>query len=156
MENQILDEAPFVNPNLRRRDLLPIWVKVFVWIFLLFGAVIPVALFFGITGGYFELSLYGLETGKPLSLIGMTITLLFVFKAVVAFGLWTEKKWAVKMAIVDAIIGIITCLVAMPIFSFFGADRDVNFSVTFRFELIILICYLLKMWKIRGEWRVRN
>jgi len=50
------------DSNVRRRNLLSWWIKIFIWIFLVFGVIIPVALIFGIMGKKFQISLYGIET----------------------------------------------------------------------------------------------
>lgn len=152
MNENILDVQQLETADLRRRDLLPIWIKIFVWIFLFFGAIVPIVVIFGIFGMKLNLSLYGLDTIEPISLLGMFITLLFALKAVVAFGLWTEKKWAVNWAIIDAIIGIIVCVLVMGILPFVGT----GLSFSLRLELIALIPYLIKMIKINPEWIIRN
>jgi len=150
MNENILDEQQLENSNLRRRDLLPTWIKVFTWIFLIFGAIAPLVPIMGIMGVGFNLSLYGLETMNPISLIGIFITCLFALKGVVAFGLWTEKEWAVNFAIIDAIIGIIVCVFVMIILPFLINSNGMKISL--RLELIALIPYLLKMRKIKPEW----
>tara|TARA_X000000368_G_C22607672_1_gene526560 strand:- start:36 stop:482 length:447 start_codon:yes stop_codon:yes gene_type:complete len=147
MNENILDDQQISNRKSRRRDLLPVWIKVFIWIFLIFGAIVPVAIILGIIGINFNISLYGLETMKPISLIGMFIIFLFGLKGVIAFGLWTEKNWSVNLAIIDAIIGIIVCVFIISI-SFI--ENRTNISL--RLELIPLILYLIKMRKIKVEW----
>jgi hypothetical protein len=153
MNDNILDEQQLENSNLRRRDLLPTWIKVFVWIFLIFGAIVPIVMILGIIGMNFNLSLYGLETMRPISLTGIFITILFALKGIVAFGLWTEKKWAVNLATIDAIIGIIVCVFVMAILPFISNSNEMNVSL--RLELIPLIPYLIKMRKIKIEWLER-
>jgi len=128
MSENILDDDHLLGPNASRRDLLPMWIKVFVWIFLIFGALVPVALILGVAGVNFSLSLYGLETIDSLSLIGVSIMCLFIFKGIVAFGLWTEKEWAVSLAIADASIGIILCILAMAgILDFSSSEEEMCF-----------------------------
>ena len=39
-----------------------------------------------------DLSLYGLTTNNPKSLIGIVVILLFILKGTVSYGLWFEKK----------------------------------------------------------------
>lgn len=153
MNEDILDEHQLGNSNLRRRDLLPTWIKVFVWIFLIFGAIVPVVLILGIVGMDFNLSMYGLETTRPISLIGIFITFLFALKGFVAFGLWTEKEWAVNLAITDAILGIIVCVFVMVILPFISNSGGMNINL--RLELIPLIPYLIKMRKIKIAWLER-
>lgn len=152
MENSNADilDANFGAPQLKRRQMLPWWIKTFIWIFIFFGALTPIGIILGLIGINFQLSLYGLETTEPVSAIGVTITLLFLFKAFAAFGLWTEKNWAVVLAEVDAIIGIVVCafiMIAYPL-----VDEDPGFNISLRFELILLIPYLIKLGRIKTAW----
>lgn len=133
----------------KRKQLLPLWIKIFAWIFIVFGLVVPIGIILGVLGYNFQISLYGFETTGPISLIGIALSILFLLKAVVAFGLITEKDWAIKLAIVDAIIGILVCIYAM-VYPIINPQPGLNASL--RLELIALIPYLLKMKKIQFEW----
>ena len=130
-----------------RKKLLPLWIKIFAWIFLIFSALAPVMVVFGILGYRAQLALYGLETKEPFSAIGIIIISLFIIKGIAAFGLLKERYWAIKIGIADAIIGIIICTFFMlyPII-----NSEANFSL--RLELVALIPYLLKLMKIKTEW----
>jgi len=134
----------------RRKKLLPWWVKVFCWLFLIAGAFATLGLIFGAFGTDFELSVYGLETNKPLSLIGVIIISIFIFKAVAAYGLLYEKNWAVTVAIIDAIIGIVICVLIM-FYPLVTQNESLNF--TFRLELVALVPYLVLLFKIRRKWQ---
>lgn len=149
----LLDDQLSPRPE-RRRKLLPLWIKIFLWIFIVFGVFVPVVLIMGIFGLETTLSLYGLETQQPFSVSGLLLTAIFTIKGAVSYGLWTEKDWAVKLAIADAIIGIITCsviMIGLPILI-----ENSSFGFNIRFELIALIPYLLKMMKIKDEWERRQ
>jgi len=65
----------------------------------------------------------------------------------IAYGLWSEKSGAIKLAIVDAILGIAICIGVMlaPIYM----DQT---SFTFRLELLLLIPYLLWLFKTSRRW----
>jgi hypothetical protein len=139
-----------INVTNRRRALLPWWIKSFIWVFLIFGAIAPFALIFGIMGSNFQVALYGLQTNHPLSLKGLFLITLFLFKGVVAYGLWTEKNWAIYLGIIDAAIGIATSLFMMLIYPLIGDTAQ--FVLNIRLELIALIPYLLKMKKIEKTW----
>lgn len=132
-----------------KRDLLPIWIKVFLWIFMLMAGVIPIVLLFSILGLPANLSLYGISSNTMFSLPGIIITILILYKGFIAFGLWTEKKWAVTHAIIDAIIGLCVCIIVILIPLFFSSN---GFLFSFRIELIPLVLYLNKMKKIKNEW----
>lgn len=132
----------------RRRDLLPIWIKIFTWIFLIFGIISIIIPILELFLEKVDLSLYGLSTTSAFSPIGIAIVLLFLFKGIVAYGLWFEKKWAVQFAIIDAIIGIVVSSYVMIIQPFIDGTR--NFNI--RLELVALIPYLMKMRKIQKQW----
>jgi|SRR5687767_4239274 len=148
-QSNVLTENLLQLKNKRRKDLLPWWVKVFIWIFLIFGAIAPLGLIVGMMGYDFEISLYGLETNKPISIIGVSLILIFFFKGITAYSLLKEKNWAVILGIMDAITGIALCSLAM-IYPLINTASETNFS--FRLELLLLIPYLLKMLKIKSEW----
>ncbi len=152
MNDKILD-SDFDSLKERRRTLLPIWIKVFVWIFIAFGILAPILLITAIFGTNFKLSMYGLETFYPLSPLGLLIISVVLYKGVVAFGLWTEKKWAVLLAIADAILGIVICVLVMlaPLFM-----SSLGIKLSFRLELLLLIPYLIKMYTIKAEWNKRE
>lgn len=152
-KTEIID-GELSNSSERRRKLLPTWIKIFLWIFMVFGMIAPIGLIFGVLGIDFSLALYGLESTKALSITGLLIILLFSIKGAVSFGLWTEKDWAIKLALVDAIIGIIACSVVMIILPFLIENNGFHFSL--RLELIALIPYLIKMNKIKGDWENMN
>lgn len=132
----------------RRRDLLPLWIKIFTWIFLIFGVVGIIIPIIGLFLDSIDLSLYGLATTQVFTPIGILIVVLFLFKGIVAFGLWFEKDWGPQLATYDAILGIIICGYMMLVNPFVSNNR--NFSI--RLELIPLIPYFLKMKKIQTPW----
>ena len=111
---------------------------------------VPISLICGILNVDINLALYGLETTRTFSIIGIIVVLLFALKGMVSFGLWTEKDWAVRLAIIDASVGIGACAIIMIVMPFMPGNH--GFSLNLRLELIALIPYLLKMKKIKTEW----
>ncbi|UTW64528.1 hypothetical protein KFE98_10430 [bacterium SCSIO 12741] len=152
-EPEVLD-SDFTTSSERRRKLLPLWIKIFLWIFMVFGFIAPAGFILGLLGMEFNLALYGFETTDPLSLIGLMVIGLFAIKGAVSFGLWTEKNWAVNLAMVDAVLGIAICTVSMIILPFMFPTLGFEFTV--RLELVALIPYLIKMMRIRDEWSQRG
>lgn len=146
-EETIIDAS---SSSKRRRELLPVWMKVFIWIFLVLGAFIPVGIVLAFFNIDFLVSLYGLDTNNPLSLIGLLLTALFILKFFTAYGLWNEKNWAIKIGKIDALVGIIACSAIMFILPFFSQNGNVNIS--FRLEILALIPYLIRLTKIQTEW----
>ncbi len=152
-ETELLDGA--LSPTTeRRRKLLATWIKVFIWLFMIFGAIAPIGLVLGVFGMTFDLSIYGLQTMYPLSILGLLIIALFAIKGAVSFGLWTEKDWAVKLAIFDAIIGIVICSFVMIVLPFFSENN--GFSLNLRLELFFLIPYLITIKNIKKDWESKS
>ena len=48
-----------------RKKMLPLWIKIFAWIFLVISAFVPIILVLRLIGYNSQLALYGLETMKP-------------------------------------------------------------------------------------------
>jgi uncharacterized membrane protein len=145
----LLDDFLDTSLDKRRRALLPWWMKICVWIFIVAGLFSLPVFVLGITKYNYEISLYGLVSNDPLSLISFFITLLFLYKGVVGYSLWMEKDWAVILAIIDALIGILICILTM-----FGilSDARREHSVIFRPEIVLLIIYLVKLIDIKSPW----
>jgi lipoprotein signal peptidase len=148
-ELETQNEAVALHPNKRRRDLLPWWVIGSIWLFFLFTALIPVGIILGMLKYSFKISLLGLETSNPFSVTGLFLILIFIFKAITAFGLWAEKKWGVGLAKIDAVISIAICCLVMayPLFA------PGSHMISIRLELIILIPYYYKMNAIQYDWK---
>jgi hypothetical protein len=134
---------------IRRRKLLPWWIKIFIWIFLLLGAIVPVAITFGILGKDIQISLYGLSTNEPFTITGIFIILIFAFKAFIAFSLWFEKRWAVRFGIIDAYTGICICLLVF-IYNLLKPSSIASFPI----EIIFLALYLVWLHKIHQIWSI--
>lgn len=132
--------------SVRRRLLLPWWIKIFIWIFFLFGLIVPFSIIFGVLGKSFQIALYSLETNHPFSITGLLLISLFVLKGIVAYGLWFEKRWAIDWGIVDAILGVIICT-----YTFISSLFSTN-SFQFSFELLLLIPYLIYLLRIKPKW----
>lgn len=143
----LLTDELIQSNAIARKKLLPLWIKVFMWIFLIIGSFVPIVFILGIMGYNAKLAVYGLETNKAFSSIGIIISAILVIKTITAFGLLKEKDWAIKLGIVDAILGIKVCTIVMlyPII-----NPEIKF--TLRLELVALIPYLLKFLKIKTQW----
>lgn len=141
---------PLLNENkIKRRSLLPTWMKIIIWIFMLTGALAPLCILTGLLGAQMQLALYGLESQDPLTLMGMFILLLFLYKGVVAYGLWTGRSWAIDLGMADAILGIVVCVYVMAIRPFLIND---GFVMNIRLELVALVPYLIRLRKIKPQW----
>ena len=140
------DEVTIVT----RRSLLPLWIKIFIWLFLIFGALLPIGFVYTILDLPFNLSLYGYETNDPRSLASYFILALFLYKFIVALSLWRSKVYAIILAEIDAISGILICCTYM-ILGLMGDNDEIKFH--FNLELFVLIPYLIKMRRVRKAWK---
>lgn len=148
-DNLELDEAfsEFEN-NIKRKALLPWWIKVFCWFFMLFGVLAIVCLFLGFTNIKPDLALYGFETNEPFSLTGLLVIGIFIFKGITAFSLWFEKDYAIKLGKISAIIGIVISGISMLVVPFLIETT----TIQIRLELLLLIPFLIKLNKIQKKW----
>jgi len=121
-----------------------------MWIFLILGGLSIIGLLLSVLGFSFEVALYGLESNGPLSLIGLLVTSLFVFKGIVSYGLIQEKSWAVQLGIIDGIVGLAICLAVMILPT---AKSSGGFVFSFRLEIIFLIPYLIRFVQLNPIWK---
>jgi hypothetical protein len=143
----ILSDSFLDEGRVSRKTLIPLWIKIFAWLFIVFAFMTPLAFVGGIIMHNFALSLYGLEAYTPYSIMAVFLTTLFIFKGIVAFGILRREDWAINLGIIDAILGIIICIVIMTYLVV------TNTKFVFRLELIALVPYLVKLLKIKDEWQ---
>lgn len=146
-KENILDN--FDENQIIRRKLLPLWIKIFCWLFIL-GAIMTVPiLIMGSLGMSALISFYGFSTQSPFSFTGILLIIVFLYKGIVAYSLWFEKDYAISLAKIDVAIGIILCILSMIIMPLI--DKN-NFQLTFRLEIIILLLFYNKLNKIEYKW----
>jgi hypothetical protein len=142
-QNHILTEdISLLQP---RRMLLPIWIKIFIWIFMVTGGLAPIIFLIGAFGGNFHASIFGLESTDPISMQSLLIICVFIYNGIIAYMLWTERKDAVTTAIYGAWFNVLICVVCMVM-----AIADGRFS--FRIELVPLFFFISKLKKIKEAW----
>ncbi|MEM6806221.1 MAG: hypothetical protein AAF696_32785 [Bacteroidota bacterium] len=93
------------------------------------------------------------EIPSPFSLLGLFISAIFLLKAYVSYGLWTEQVWGVDWAINDGIAGILLCIVSMFVLPFLSSDSGIR--IIFRLEILVLMPYIWKMRAIGLDWAER-
>lgn len=148
MEQEIDSAFENFNKKIIRRSLLPIWIKIFCWIFMFFGLCALSCLIYGLFNNHVNLAFYGFETEKPISLIGIFIITIMIFKGFVAYSLWFEKENAINLAKIDTIVGITICVISMFVMPFIHEGSV--FQI--RLELLFLILFYRKIDNIEYEW----
>jgi len=146
---EILDSIFTEKQQIRRRALLPWWIKTFAWFFMIFGGLAFVCLVLGLFGMRMQLAFYGLETWEPLSATGLAVIAIALLKGAAAYGLWTEKEWAITVGQIDAVLGIAMCIFVM-IYPYVDGVDGSRFNL--RLELALLIPFLIKLRAIKGQW----
>jgi len=135
IQNDILTEEIIALP--RRRALLPLWIKIFIWIFMISSLVETM-----------DISIYGFETNDPFSSLGIFLLGLFLFKGIVSYMMYTEKEQAINLAFVDALLGVSLCTYHM-INNYLTIG-----GVSIRLEIVVFIPYIIKLLRIREPWRI--
>ena len=138
---------------LRRKDLLPLWIKAFNWVFMVLAGFSVLILIAGIFGATARLAIYGLATNDPVSLMGLSMIGIMILNGITGYGLWSEKDWGVNVAMACAFVGMVVCIYTMIYLPSANFIRGLSFS--FRFELFVLFIFMRKLLKIRNEWDTR-
>jgi magnesium-transporting ATPase (P-type) len=143
-----IDEQRLPERKVMRRQLLPWWMKISCWFFMLIGVGSVAAMIYGLFGNEASLSLYGFDTKQPSSLIGLMIVAIMIFKGYAAFLLWFEKDRAIDIAKIDALCGISLCVISM--FAVPLVNQTSDFS--FRLEILVLVAFYAKLNRIEYAW----
>lgn len=144
MEEQESKFTKFVpDPEVRRRKLLPWWIRFFSWFYMIAGATCIIAIILMLAGIQPYLGIYGLNASNLWDISTFIIIITYLWNGITAYALWFEKKYAVTLAIVNSIWGILIC-----IYSMVAAQGITNF----RLELIILIIFIIKLFSIKYRW----
>lgn len=138
----------FDKPEIIRRKLLPWWIKVFCWIFMILRVFAVGTLITNLFVENVNLSIYGFYTNNAYSGIGIFIIAIMLLKGYAAFSLWFERPNAIMIAKIDAVVGAAICIASM----FFLPFTTANGHFSLRLEIILLIPYYLKVNNIEYEW----
>ncbi len=133
-----------------RRSLIPLWIKIFGWLFIVMGTLVPFiyigSLIFGYTSSY---TIFGLEyEGNATAFMPLIISIVMFINGLCAFGLLFGKDWGLSACIVFGYVGVALCLGTMLFEVFFHS----NGNLVIRLELIFQIPYLIKLHKLKAHW----
>lgn len=140
-----LSEEDFITIH-NRTQLLPWWTRMLNWAFLFGGIAAPVTFALGLAGYYYNIRIYGLTTNEPLSVTAISLLLINILNGITAYGLLTERDWAVKFGIGNALLDIFICI--------YATAPGLRLSLyNIRLELVLLILLLVKFLYIRDAWK---
>jgi hypothetical protein len=130
-----------------RRKLIPLWIKVFGWIFMVMGAVIPLlAIVAAVIGQPTSYEIFGLQyRGSPFHPMALLISAIILSLAVSAYGLLFGKPWGLSACLITGYGGAAICL-GTTVYSIAQG------SLNIRLELLVHIPYLMRLHKIKPLW----
>ena len=131
-----------------RKSIVPGWIKFFGWLFMIMGVFAPLAFIVSLaTGSESSFTLFGLEsTGSSLSVASVLINGLLLILGVSAFGLLFGKSWGLKACLFSGYLGLVVVVISTVLQ--FSAG-----NLTIRLEPLIQIPYLIKLHKMRAQWK---
>lgn len=140
-------ELPIVDIRRHRKQLVPKWIKVFGWFFIVLGVVAPLGYISSLaTGADAQFSLFGLAVhGNELTLKALFIMLLFISFGISAYGLLFGRDWGLNLCFVTGYLGLAVSVLVTII----GLSSGM---VMIRLEPLIQVPYLIKLHKIKPEW----
>ncbi|MEM7312342.1 MAG: hypothetical protein AAF497_04240 [Planctomycetota bacterium] len=129
---------------LSRQGMVPLWIKIFGWLFIALAVVsIPLMIWGVVTGENVQLELFGFRyIGPALSFYAFGMAMLNMFMGVTAFGLIFRKDWGVVGCLANGYVGLAMCVVSMV----------VSGGASIRLEPLIQLFYLRRLHKIKPDW----
>ena len=128
-----------------RRDLLPIWSKLLIWIIILVSA--PSLLFEGIILMTLSDPLAHLFVSTSLTEILSTMGIVALGMA--AYHIWTEKLWAI-----DLFLLVVLCQISIIAIDMFNQSSASGLHI--RVELCFLIPLSVQLLMLRKRWLLMN
>jgi hypothetical protein len=140
-------EASIDKPEIRK-SLIPLWIKIFGWLFIVMGALVPFfyigSLIFGFSSSY---TMFGLEyKGNAWALMPLVIAAVIFVNGLCAYGLLFGKDWGLNACIVFGYIGLASTVGTMVFEMIFSG------SMMIRLDPIIQIPYLVKLHRLKAHW----
>ncbi|MBY0418407.1 MAG: hypothetical protein K2W88_10155 [Pararheinheimera sp.] len=148
MEILLKDQETGNDKSQVRKSLIPFWIKIFGWLFIVMGGIVPFlyigSLIFGFSASY---TMFGLEyEGNAKALMPLVISTVILINGLCAYGLLFGKDWGLTACIVFGYIGLLLTLGNV----FF--DMIFNGGMMIRLDPVIQIPYLVKLHRIKTHW----
>lgn len=132
---------------MKRKELLPVWIRFFAWIFLLF-AMTPLFFVVGLfIPGDYNLTVFGLNYSGRTTMhpAAFYISGILTLAATLAYAILWGKKWAITLGIVYSLISLAT--IAYVVWEALSQS-----SVYIPLEPILLIPFLVILIKKKKQW----
>lgn len=150
----IFDETDaFMLPP--RRKLLPWWIILFSWVFIIICPIDIVTRTLQYTS--VDLSMFDIAAKTEIAFKDVLSVANSIFTLVAIYGLFREKDWAIKIAILNALVSVGDTLYTTNDATA-GAVSESEIAVAwaiYAFGLIMLAIYLTKLFRIRKDWSMR-
>ena len=131
-----------------RKKLIPLWIKIFGWIFIVMGVSVPVLSI--VTAALDQpatFEIFGLgHRGSPFHPMALLISAIVLSLAASAYGLLFGRPWGLKACLITGYGGVAICLGTMA-YSVISQG-----TVTVRLELLLQFPYLQKLHKLKPLW----
>lgn len=144
-ETPTSDLSSPVPEVLSRKGMVPLWIKIFGWIFIALAVLsIPIMVWAVAAGQPVSFQLFGLNYAGPALKPGaFAMVALNLFMGITAYGLIFRKDWGVVGAMSNGYVGLAICVITMII----------SGGTNIRVEPIIQLFYLRRLQKIQGQWK---
>lgn len=131
-----------------RKKLIPLWIKIFGWLFIIMGAAIPLLpLVTSLLKQPATYEIFGLSyVGSPFHPMALLISAIILSLSISAYGLLFGKPWGLKACLITGYGGVFICLATM-VYSLVALS-----ALTIRLEPLVQIPYLLKLQKLKSLW----
>lgn len=142
-----LDLNSFDHKREFRKGLVPIWIKIFGWVSVIFAILIVAVYllsFFDSDPSWIKLGMYGFfYKGTLYSALPIFLSLLIICNGIGAYALLTGCKWALAICLYLAYITLVTFVVG-----------KLNYPTNYLpFEFLIVIPYIYFLHKNRKLWK---
>ncbi|SEW53057.1 hypothetical protein [Chitinophaga arvensicola] len=146
--NSIFDKDFVAGTAIRRRDLMPLALKIYVWFFVIAAALTIVRSAYSYSTVDTFRSFTTLSSLDILNFIMMLATPFLRFLP--NLFLLLERRWAVLLTLVT--VGISILLQCYNTFKMYYLAPGAMFLVINLFILLIEVPYVIMLWKIKDKW----
>jgi len=100
---------------MKRKEILPEWIRFFAWLFLLGFLALPIFLLGLLGTGEVSLGIFGLSYDGNSSLhpIAIWVTIIATLAGFVSYGILWGKNWAITLGVIYGWLGLATSVIAL-------------------------------------------